>query len=202
MRWVAGTVRDGAQLPVHPRVIDAVAALAKDGSQVANLCRLARWDAGVSDSSGLAIELVWDAIGDAVMGVLVFDAECDIAQQLTRAVRMRAKRLRRRVARALVVPMTALQEELAVDDTTVDLPPEDPVDAAVLVPRIRELAARDPDVLQLLGLYERDIVLRRAVVAQGMTARRYRAARTRLKRYAARARTIEPIDTLPLSIAS
>jgi hypothetical protein len=185
MKWVEAAT-EGDHVPVQPRVIAAIAALASDASQVANLCRLARWDAGVPDSTGLAVELVWDAIGDAAAGVLVLDPGCDIAPQLMRAVRMRAKRLRRRVARAFVVPIADVQEELAADHPTADDTPGDPVDAAMLVRRTRELAAGDADVLQLLALYERDVVLRRAVLAHGMTAKSYRAARTRLKRVVVR----------------
>jgi hypothetical protein len=115
---------------------------------------------------------------------------------------MRTKRLRRRVARAFFVPIADVQEELAADYPTADDAPGDPVDAAMLVGRTRELAAGDADVLQLLALYERDIVLRRDVLAHGMTAKSYRAARTRLKRYAKQAREIEQNDAPPLAIAS
>jgi hypothetical protein len=90
--------------------------------------------------------------------------------------------------------------------TGTEAAPENPSDVETLdlddvVARIRAQAEHDPAALELLALYERGVVKRRAVLRTGMTAGNFRGASKRLRRYASVAKR-EAAAAAPNSPAS
>jgi hypothetical protein len=153
---------------------------------VTQLCRIAARHARVPRDSVGACELVWEVLGDVSLGVVPCDPE-HINTQVRREVRRRANRLRRgRSADAAWISLedlspSALREALASRDTGDRAAAPY---AAALIARIRAYAIGDDAVQELLGLYERGLVLRRDALSAGMTNWIYRAARERLMAYA------------------
>ena len=134
------------------------------------------------------------------------DLERTLAPQIERHVQRRANRLRktnrlgrrrRGALRAEFIPLNEVPRSALVAD-----PPQDAPDAAEVAPRIRDLARDDEAAQQLLAFYDRGVVLRRDVLAAGMTEWVYRAARDRLAGYAVLAisavSTAEPVTEPPV----
>lgn len=137
--------------------------------------------------------------------MLFREAKCDqprefppdvVQRAVKRHVLRRAMRLRktgdtrpgrRGVPRVKLMPLDeAPAIALAIDALPggPDRSEQDVPDAAELVSRIREYARGDAEALRLLELYLRDVVTRRKVLREGMTAWSYRTARERLVHYA------------------
>jgi hypothetical protein len=145
----------------------------------------------------VAMDLVWEVLGDTVVGEARCDATQPLGPQLQREVRRRAARLHRgkpsrrsarqgpRTVALGMVPESAL----AVDAPAGIERRDDALDPEELLARIRELARGDEIVQKLLGLYDRGRCSRRAALSAGMTERGYRSARQRLRAYAAAAST-------------
>ena len=167
---------------------ESLAAYMRDADAMQQLHRLAERHGRLPRDSVLARELVADVIEDMFMGEVRCDLERTLAPQIEWHVRRRANRLRK-VNRSVRGRRGALRPEfIPLDDVPrsalVANPPPDALDAAEVASRIRELARDDEAVQQLLALYDRGVVLRRDVLAAGMTEWIYRAARDRLTEYA------------------
>ncbi len=186
-------------------VAESLAAYMRDVDAMQQLHRVAERHGRLTRDSLLARELVTDVIEDMFMGEVKCDAERELAPQIERHVLRRANRLRkanrpgrkrRGEPRPEFVPLDEVPKSALVGD-----PPQDAPDAAEVVSRIRELARDDEAAQQLLALYDRDVVLRRDVLAAGMTEWVYRAARDRLAGYAvlaiAAASTADPVAEPP-----
>lgn len=152
--------------------------------------------AHVRRGSWQARDLVWDVLGDVLIGAPTCDPARPLGPQLEQEVRHRAKRWRRGKQRRRGVPQPVFValEKAPTSALVIDAPPESHeddqgLDPGELVSRIREQARQDPPAQQLLALYGRGIVARRDVLKSGMTAWTYRAARKRLAAYAAAAAT-------------
>ncbi len=193
----------------------ALDALLRDAEAMATLHRTAERYARVRRGSWEAGDLVWDAIGDLLLGGLPCDLARPLGPQLEHEVRRRANRWHRgkRPRRELRQPVFVGLEKAPTSALVLDAPQEtDDIgqgpDPEELVSRIREQARHDEPALQLLALYSRGIVSRRDVLNSGMTAWAYRAAKERLVAYAttaaAAAWAATPAtaisDTLTLSI--
>jgi hypothetical protein len=172
----------------------ALEALLRDAAAMDSLYRTAARVAHVRRDSWQACDLVWDVLGDALLGKPTCDPARPLGPQLEQEVRRRAKRWRRgkRAQRGAPQPVFVALEQAPPSALMLDAPQESRedgqgLDPEELVSRIREQARKDPLVQQLLVLYARGIVLRRDVLKSGMTAWTYRAARERLTAYAATA---------------
>ncbi|TMQ23045.1 MAG: hypothetical protein E6J91_00670 [Deltaproteobacteria bacterium] len=174
----------GHNLPAARAAVDAQL---RDADAMAALYRIAERYARVRRDSWVAHELVWDVLGDLLLGDLPYDPERPFAPQLQREVRRRANRFRRTQPSALV--LDSRHEALESDDQ--------PLDPGELVSRIREQARGDEPAQQLLALYDRGHTSRRAVLSTGMTEWVYRAARKRLVGYAAVAAAATATPTPP-----
>jgi len=191
MRWIE---TKGLTHNERAVVRAALTVLLDDDKAMSRLYRTAEMCARSPGNSMTARDLVWDVVGDVLLGDVPCDLGRDLHPQLEDEVRHRANRVRRNMQRAALIPLDkAPADALAIDaephGTEVD---EDGApDAAELVARIREYASDDDAVLQLLERYERGLVLRRKVLGTGMTQWAYRAARERLAAYAAMAANAE-----------
>jgi hypothetical protein len=169
---------------------DSFQTLLRDLDVMQGLHRTAERRARLLPGSPQGHELVMEAVEDMIMGDVPCDADGSLVTQLHDEVRRRANRLRRDAQRAPFIsldeaPVSALiadpdQEGTSRDELGVP-------DAPALVRSIRDQAHSDAPVLQLLALYERDIVLRRDVLRAGMKPWTFRYARKRLSQYAAAA---------------
>jgi hypothetical protein len=187
MRWLK---TEGLTRNERAVVRAALTAILDDGKAMSRLYRTAEMRARVPGDSMAVRELVWDVIGDVLLGEVACDLARDLYPQLEDEVRRRANRVRHDAQHAAFIrideaPADALAIDAEPHSTEVD---EDSApDVAELVARIREYARDDDAVLQLLDHYERGLVLRRKVLGTGMTQWAYRAARERLVAYAAMA---------------
>jgi len=188
-------------------VSEALAAHMRDAGAMERLHRVAERHGRLPRDSPLARELVADVIQDMFVGEVTCDLERPLAPQIERHVRRRANHLRKanrpgRRRRGALRPEFIPLDEVPGGALVADLPQDAP-DAAEIVPWIRELARDDEAAQQLLALYEHDVVLRRDVLASGMTEWVYRAARDRLAGYAVQATsiasTVEPVGAQPVS---
>jgi len=135
-------------------------------------------------------ELVMEAVEDMIMGDVPCDADGSLVTQLHDEVRRRANRLRRDAQRASFISLDEAPASALIADPDQEGTSRDELgvpDAPALVRSIRDQAHSDAPVLQLLALYERDIVLRRDVLRAGMKPWIFRYARKRLSQYAAAA---------------
>jgi hypothetical protein len=178
----------------------------RDADAMQQLHRVAERHGRLPRDSPLARELVADVIEDMFMGEVTCDLERTLAPQIERHVQRRANRLRkanrlgrrrRGGLRPEFIPLNEVPGTALVAD-----PPQDAPDAAEVAPRIRELTRDDEAAQQLLAFYDRGVVLRRDVLAAGMTEWVYRAARDRLAGYAVLAisavSTAEPVTEPPV----
>ncbi|HEY0484464.1 MAG TPA: hypothetical protein VGD37_43385, partial [Kofleriaceae bacterium] len=187
--------RDGEVGRDAPSVRTALEAELGDVAALAKLFRTAERYARVRRGSEVARELVWDAIGDLVLGDLTYDPERTVISQLEQAVRRRANRWRRanRPRRDAPEPRTMALDKAPASAIVLEAPQQNldgdhqAADPAELVSLIREQARGDEPVRQLLALYDRGVFSRRDVLATGMTEWVYRAAKDRLVAYAATA---------------
>ncbi|HXG96295.1 MAG: hypothetical protein E6J90_00475 [Deltaproteobacteria bacterium] len=192
----------GHNLPAARAAVDAQL---RDADAMAALYRIAERYARVRRDSWVAHELVWDVLGDLLLGDLPYDPERPFAPQLQREVRRRANRFRRtqRPQRDATQPMLIALDKappsaLVLDSRHEALESDDqPLDPGELVSRIREQARGDEPAQQLLALYDRGHTSRRAVLSTGMTEWVYRAARKRLVGYAAVAAAATATPTPP-----
>lgn len=185
---------------------EALATHMRDTDAMQQLHRVAEHHGRLQRDSVLARELVSDVIEDMFMGEVKCDLERTLATQIERYVRRRANRLRkvrsgctrRGTLRPEFIPLDEVPKSALVAD-----PPQDAPDAAEVASRIRELARDDEAAQQLLALYDRGVILRRDVLAAGMTEWIYRTARDRLAGYAALATsatsTAEPVAERPVA---
>jgi len=186
---------------------EALAAYMRDADAMQQLHRVAERNGRLPRDSPLARELVAEVIEDMFMREVKCDLERALAPQIEQHVRRRANRLRkvnrpgrrrRGVLRPEFIPLDEVPRNALVAE-----PPQDAPDAAEVASRIRELARDDEAAQQLLALYDREVVLRRDVLASGMTEWVYRAARHRLTGYAvlaiAAAAQVEPVAAPPES---
>jgi hypothetical protein len=169
------------------RTHDLLEAFLRDPASVPGLRRTAERYGRLRED--VALDLVWEVLGDVPIGETAYDAMSPLGPQLHREVRRRASRLRRgepsrhgtqqqpSFVSLDMAPATALTLSLDVPQEVLD--PED------LVFRIRELARDDTFARQLLDLYDRGLYTRRAGLRAGLTERSYRSARQRLRAYAA-----------------
>jgi hypothetical protein len=192
---------DALQQDRSSRVVaESLIAYVRDASTMQQLYRIAEHHGRLPRDSFEAREVVTDVIEDIYTGEAKCNAAKEIAPQVERHVRRRARR-RRKANRAggnrrgpPRPDLVALDE--APTRALVAEPPEDTErdsegnadEPAALVARVRELARDDGQALQLLALYDREIVARRDVLCSGMSEWVYRAARDRLARYGAMAR--------------
>jgi hypothetical protein len=190
MRWIG---MEGLTHNERAVVSAALTAILDDDKAMSRLYRTAEMYARVPGDSTTVRELVWDVVGDVLLGEMSCDLARDLYPQLEDVVRRRANRMRRDAQRAAFIPLDeAPSDALAIDagphGTEVD---EDSAPkSAELVARIREYARDDDAVLQLLEHYQQGLVLRREVLGTGMTQWAYRAARKRLAAYAAMAANV------------
>lgn len=171
---------------------DALAAMLRDAEAMAKLCRSAERYARVPRDSAVARDLVWDVVGDVLLGAVTCASERPLAVQLGKEVKRRAKDLRRKASRTTTIPLEdASPTAFAVDAEPSSLGDDEhgPLDAADLLSQIRAYARDDRPARQLLALYERGVVLRRDVLCAGMSEWAYRSARERLVGYAVRAKS-------------
>lgn len=171
---------------------DALAAMLRDAEAMAKLCRSAERSARVPRDSAVARDLVWDVVGDVLLGAVTCASERPLAVQLGKEVKRRAKDLRRKASRAMIMPLEdAEPSAFAIDAEPISLGDDNhgPLDAADLLSQIRAYARDDRPAQQLLALYERGVVLRRDVLCAGMSEWSYRSARGRLVGYAVRAKS-------------
>jgi hypothetical protein len=156
----------------------------------------------------VARDLVWDVIGDLLLGDLSYEPERSVIPQLQQEVRRRANRWRRanRPRRDAAQPMLIALDQAPTGAIVLDTRQQNldggdqALDPAELVSRIREQARGDEAAQQLLALYDRGVFSRRDVLATGMTEWVYRAAKERLVAYAATAAAAstaacEPLDS-------
>lgn len=189
---------------------EALAAHMRDVESLQQLHRLAERHGRLTRDSLLARELVADVIEDMFMGEMKCDPERMLAPQIERHVLRRANRLRkanrpsrrrRGAPRLELIPLDEVPRSALAAEPPQDSP--DAPGAAEVVSRIRELASDDDAAQRLLAFYGRDVVLRRDVLAAGMTEWGYRAARDRLAGYAALATSsasmAEPVTERPAS---
>ncbi len=172
----------------------ALEMLLRDADAMDSLHRAAARAAHVRPGSWQAWDLVWDVIGDELLGEPTCDLARPLGPQLEQEVRRRAKRWRRgkQSRRGGAQPVFVALEQAPTSALVLDAPQESREDEQghdpeELVSRIREQARQDQPVRQLLALYARGIISRRDVLDSGMTAWTYRAARERLATYAATA---------------
>lgn len=178
-------------------VTESLVACVRDASTMQRLYRIAEHHGRLRRDSFLSRELVADVIGDIYAGDAKCDPASEMAPQLERYVRRRARRLfrssrpggtRRGLPRPELVPLDEASavagEPLYAPELHGEDAADDPTD---VIARVHELAGNDVQVQQLLALYERGIVARRDVLRAGMTAWVYRVARDRLMRYGAMA---------------
>lgn len=184
-----------------PSVAECLTRLVGDVDAMRTLHRIAERYAGLSRDSFGARELVAEVIED----MLFREAKCDqprefppdvVQRAVKRHVMRRAMRLRktgdtrpgrRGVPRVKLMPLDeASAIALAVEALPgcPDRSEQDAPDPIELVSRIREYARGNAAALRLLELYGRDVVTRRKVLRDGMTAWSYRTARERLIQYA------------------
>lgn len=197
---------DGQSEAQRARCGAALAAYMRDAPAMERAHRLIQRRAGPHRDSYVARELVTDVIEDMFGGVLPFDPELPVAEQVETCVKRRAAGLRtadrrprskgrtqsapRGPRRMTLVPL----DEAPSSALTVDGPDEVLVEPAVMVDpvewvrRTRTLAVGDEPVGQLLALFDRRLYLRRDALEHGMTEWSYRTARTRLRDYASNAR--------------
>jgi hypothetical protein len=184
---------------------EALAAYMRDTDAMQQLYRVAERHGRLPRDSPLARELVAEVIEDMFMGEAACDLERALGPQIERHVQRRANRQRKanragRRRRGTLRPEFISLDEVPRSALVAD-PPQDVPDAAEVVSRIREVARDDEAAQQLLALYDRDVVLRRDVLASGMTEWVYRAARDRLAGYAvltiAAAAQVEPVVEQP-----
>ncbi len=173
---------------LHQRC-DSFQTLLRDLDVMQRLQRTAERHARLPPGSPQGHDVVMEAVEDMIMGDVPCDADGSLATQLHNEVRRRANRLRRDAQRASFIsldeaPASALIADPDQEGTSTD---ELGVPDAALVRSIRDQAHSDAPVLQLLALYERDIVLRRDVLRAGMKPWIFRYARKRLSQYAAAA---------------
>lgn len=137
-----------------------------------------------------ARELVQDAIGDTVMGVLHWDpARVTLKKHLFDAIKSRTRHHYVRHLRLRHLPLelceAELEQRLAERDANADACVHER--AAQTLASLRELATSDRDVLLLLGAFENGATKRGELMARTqLTARRYEAARRRMRRHARR----------------
>jgi len=173
---------------------ELLAAYVRDVEAMQQLHRHAEHHGGLLRNSPVAREVVADVIGDICMGDTRCDPDREIVPQLERYVARKARRLRkgnqtrskRREAQRLefIALYEASASALMVDPLQKAFDDNGAHDAAYMVVRIREYACEDEPVQQLLALYDRELVSRRAVLRAGMTEWAYRTARERLVQYA------------------
>jgi len=127
-----------------------------------------------------ARELVQDAIDDTIEGTIVWDpARVTLEKHLLDAIRSRT---RHDYVRALKFRHRGIDEQAHVADS-----PHEQLALIELAERtlaeLRQLAARDHDVLRLLDAYAEGATKKIEVMrVAGLTSRRYEAARKRLQR--------------------
>lgn len=161
----------------------AIDALLGDNEALGRLYRFAERTARLPSGSPLARAMIYDAVGDLLLGDDGCDAAATLEARLRSAVRRCARPQLRSTREIQVVPLDAAPDSALV----IEPAPSDAhirPDAAELRTRIRAHARDDDAALQLLALYERGIVRRRDVLRAGMDAWRYPAAKQRLTRYA------------------
>ncbi len=174
---------------LHQRC-DSFQTLLHDFAVMQRLHRTAERHARLPPGSPQADELVMEAAEDMIMGDVPCDVDGSLATQLHDEVRRRANRLRRDPQRASFISLDEAPASALIADPDQEGTSRDELgvpDAPALVRSIRDQAHNDAPVLQLLALYERDIVLRRDVLRAGMKPWIFRYARKRLSQYASAA---------------
>jgi hypothetical protein len=173
-------------------VAQSIAELLRDPCVIRQLHRTAEREAWLPKDSVSARDLVADVIGELATGVLTCD-ERALEAQLVREVRRRAHRYRRAAERSMFMSLEEAPPSALIEAKHEEAR-QDPSwgrDAAGVVERIRQLAANDAPVLQLLALHERGLSCRRHARIGGMSPSIYRRARERLVAYATNAIAME-----------
>lgn len=134
-------------------------------------------------------ELVQDAIDDTLDGVIAWDpARCDLARHLMMAIHSRTRHdyvhaLNFRKERIDLGKRSTLAE---VETTLAQRTRGDPDASERVLDELRELAVKDPDVIEMLRLFGEQVIKKEEIVREtGWNTKRYQATRKRMLRLVA-----------------